>query len=72
MGNSEDLLISITSELSQLSNNLRSLADICEYGSKRENYINFSRQLSEINGVILNDLDQVQDDESYTGTLDRI
>lgn len=72
MGNSEDLLITITSSLSKLSNDLRSLADICEYDVKRENYISFSRQLSDINGVILDDLDQVQDEESYTGTLDRI
>ena len=72
MGNSEDLLITITSNLSKLSNDLRSLADICEYDVKRENYILFSRQLSEINGVILDDLDQVQDEESYTGTLDKI
>lgn len=69
---SEELLISITSGLSQAGNQLRSLADICEYSSKRDNYINFYRQLSEINAEILKDLDQVLDDESYTGTLDRI
>lgn len=69
---SEELLISITSGLSKLGNELRSLADICEYSSKRDNYIKFYRQLSAMNGEILKDLDQVQDDESYTSILDRI
>lgn len=72
MGNSEEILIRITSGLSKLGNDLRSLADICEYDSKRKNYIEYYRQLEEINGAILNDLDRVQEEESYTGILDRI
>ncbi len=72
MGNSEELLISITSGLSRLGNELRSLANISEYDNQRENYINFSRQLSEINKKILIDLVQVQDNETYSGILDRI
>ncbi|CFX45903.1 Uncharacterized [Syntrophomonas zehnderi OL-4] len=69
---SEELLISITSGLSKVGNQLRSLADICEYSGKRDSYIKFYHQLSEINAEILEDLGQVQDDESYTGILDRI
>lgn len=72
MGNSEDLLISITSSLSRAVNDLRSLGTISEYESHREKYIDFERKLKEINGEILKDLDNVLDAESYTGILDRI
>ena len=72
MGNSEELLISITSSLSRAENDLRSLFAISEYESKRKKYIEYERKLKEINGGILEDLDRVADDESYTSILDRI
>lgn len=72
MSNSEELLISITSSLSRAENDLRSLYAISEYDSQRKKYIEFAGNLKEINGVILTDLDQVEEAESYTGTLDRI
>lgn len=70
--NSEELLISITSNLSKVENDLRALSTICEYESKRNNYTTWQRQLKDINGEILKDLDSVYNDENYTGTLDKI
>ncbi len=72
MGNSEELLISITSSLSRAENDLRSLGSISEYETNRKKYIEYERKLKEINGEILNDLDHVEEAESYTGMLDRI
>lgn len=72
MGNSEELMISITSSLSRAENDLRSLYAVSEYESQRRTYIEFSKQLKEINTVILNDLDQIEETEIYTGILDQI
>lgn len=72
MGNSEELLISITSSLSRAENDLRSLYSISEYEILRSRYIDFARKLKEMNGEILTDLDHVQERESYTGILDQL
>lgn len=72
MSNSEELLISITSSLSRAENDLRSLYAISEHEAKRNKYINFQRQLKDINGEVLADLEKVYDDESFTGVLDKI
>lgn len=72
MGNSEELLISITSSLSRAENDLRSLYSISEYEALRTKYIDFASSLKEINGEILSDLDRVQEIEIYTGILDQI
>lgn len=72
MGNSEELLISITSSLRRAENDLRSLYSCSEYEDLRARYIEFAGKLKEINSEILTDLDDVQEEESYTGTLDHI
>ncbi len=72
MENSESLLISITSHFTQIDHDLEALFRNCEYETKRNKYENMRREVMEMNREILGELDNVYDDEKYTGTSDKI
>lgn len=72
MGKSEALLIQISSKLYQLQQELEELYRISEYESKRNEYYRFLQQIEDMKDSLVEDLDGVDELESYTGTLDEI
>lgn len=72
MGKSEALLIEISSKLYQLQQELEELYRISEYESKRNEYYRFLQQIEYMKDSLVEDLDGVDELESYTGTLDEI
>lgn len=72
MGNSEELLIGISSKLYKIEQELKDLYQVSEYNAKRKQYDRFIGQVQEMKECIVQDLAEVKELETYTGTNDRI
>ena len=72
MGNTESLLINITTNLTSVDQDLEALFRTSEYENKRKQFEEMKQDILHMNRIILKELDSVYDDETYTGVSDRI
>ncbi|HHW61567.1 MAG TPA: hypothetical protein GX404_06645 [Syntrophomonadaceae bacterium] len=72
MGENKALLIEISSKLFQLQQELEELYRLNEHEGKRNEYHVFLQQIEDMKDSLMEELDGVDEYESYTGTLDKI
>lgn len=68
---SEQLMQNIIDSIDMLQENLMDLASCSEFEELRQKYLSFNDEIKLIGEEIKKDLDNNQDRETYTGSLDR-
>ncbi|HZK43440.1 MAG TPA: hypothetical protein VFC73_04060 [Syntrophomonadaceae bacterium] len=69
---SKNLLQALVGDLERIKEDFSKLAKESEYQEKRNDYIAYGNEMIKIKDLLLEDLDNIESYESYTGTLDRI
>lgn len=70
--NTRELLKDLAEDIDDIKERFCDLINLTEFEGKREEYLKLSNELVQIKEKLLKDCDEVEQLETYTGTLDRI
>lgn len=70
--NTKELLTNLAEDLDDIKERFCDLINLSEFEGKREEYLRYSNDLVQIKEQLLKDCEEVDQLETYTGTLDRI